>query len=85
MSFEQVLKSLNPEIVGSLKRAIELGKWPNGVALSPEQRNLCAEAVSNWESANLPREQQVGYVAPKTKDEPCVGKKDDEQAVNWVG
>ncbi|MCO1334264.1 YeaC family protein [Microbulbifer sp. OS29] len=84
MSFEQLLKSLNSEIVGSLKRAIELGKWPNGIALTGEQRSLCAEAVANWESVHLSREKQVGYVEPKTKKDPCVGRKDDEQVVSWV-
>ncbi|BBM00741.1 YeaC family protein [Microbulbifer sp. GL-2] len=84
MSFEQLLKNLNPQIIGSLRRAIELGKWPNGVAVTGEQRRLCAEAVANWEASNLPKEQQVGYVAPKTTKEPCVGKKEDEQPLSWV-
>ncbi|SHG18848.1 hypothetical protein SAMN04487965_3473 [Microbulbifer donghaiensis] len=82
MSFEQLLDNLNPQIVGSLKRAIELGKWPNGVTLTEQQRNLCAEAVANWEHRNLPAEAQVGYVPPKKT--PCADKGDEEQQLNWV-
>ncbi|SEA48540.1 YeaC family protein [Microbulbifer marinus] len=82
MSFEQLLNNLNPQIIGSLKRAIELGKWPNGVALTDEQRSLCGEAVANWERRNLPAESQVGYVPPKKT--PCADKTEDEQKLNWV-
>ena len=82
MSFEQLLNNLNPQIVASLKRAIELGKWPNGVSLAPEQRQLCAEAVANWEQQHLPAEARVGYVPPKKT--PCADKGDEEQKLNWV-
>lgn len=82
MSFEQLLNNLNPQIVGSLKRAIELGKWPNGVSLTDQQRSLCAEAVANWERRNLPAEEQVGYVPPKKTA--CADKDEGEQRLNWV-
>ncbi len=38
MNIEQMLSVLNPEIVERLKTAVEIGKWPNGVALTKEQR-----------------------------------------------
>ncbi|WP_323847337.1 DUF1315 family protein [Microbulbifer magnicolonia] len=82
MSFEQLLANLNPQIIGSLKRAIELGKWPNGAALTNQQRSLCAEAVANWEKRNLPMEAQVGYVPPKKT--PCADRAEEEQQLNWV-
>ncbi|WP_444883685.1 DUF1315 family protein [Microbulbifer sp. PSTR4-B] len=84
MSFEQLLNNLNPQIVASLRRAIELGKWPNGVVITADQRSLCAEAVASWEAQNLPKEQQLGYVAPKTSKDPCSAKKGDEQPLSWV-
>lgn len=82
MSFAELLRNLNPQVIGSLKRAIELGKWPNGVAITAEQRRLCAEAVANWERVNLPEEAQVGHVPPKST--PCGDKPEDEQELNWV-
>lgn len=81
MGLQQLLDNLNPQIIGSLKRAIELGKWPNGVAVTAEQRSLCAEAVANWERRNLPQESQVGYVPPKKT--PCEDK-EEERELNWV-
>ena len=81
MSLQQLLDNLNPQVVGSLKRAIELGKWPNGVVLTGQQRMLCAEAVASWEQRHLPRESQVGYVPPKKT--PCADK-GEEQALTWT-
>jgi uncharacterized protein len=82
-SIEALLERLNPQIVGSLKRAIELGKWPNGIAISPEQRALCGEAVARWEHRHLLAESRVGFVPPKTT--PCADDHDhSEQQLTWV-
>ncbi|SDK79245.1 YeaC family protein [Microbulbifer yueqingensis] len=80
MDLQQLLDNLNPQIVGSLKRAVELGKWPNGAALTSEQKMLCAEAVRAWELRNLPRDAHVGYVPPKNT---ACGDREEEQPLNW--
>ncbi|MFV8784138.1 YeaC family protein [Microbulbifer sp. SA54] len=79
-SLEDLLKLLNPQVVGSLKRAIELGKWPNGVSLTDEQKALCGEAVAHWEMRHTDPQSRVGYVPPKST--PCADK--EEQKVTWV-
>ena len=73
MNIEQMLAVLDPEIVARLKTAIEIGKWPNGVALTPEQRKTCMQAVYAWEIKNLPETERSGYIDRGTKeeDEPC--------------
>lgn len=84
-SLDELLQNLNPQIVGSLKRAIELGKWPNGVALSAQQKMLCAEAVAYWEQKHSAPAERVGYVPPKAT--PCADKHDHdhyEETVTWV-
>ncbi|WP_043320824.1 YeaC family protein [Microbulbifer sp. HZ11] len=81
-SLDDLLKALNPQIVGSLKRAIELGKWPNGVALTGEQKSLCAEAIAYWEQQYAAPTERVGYVPPKAT--PCADKSDVEETVTWV-
>ncbi|WP_020209631.1 YeaC family protein [Gilvimarinus chinensis] len=63
--FKQVLSSLTPEIYTNMKRAIELGKWPDGRVLTAEQRELCMQAVIAYEHDNLPAEQHTGYIPPK--------------------
>ncbi|EPB7233470.1 TPA: YeaC family protein, partial [Acinetobacter baumannii] len=67
MNIEQMLSVLNPEIVERLKTAVEIGKWPNGVALTKEQRETCMQAVIAWELKNLPEEQRSGYIDRGTK------------------
>ncbi|MBY6191785.1 YeaC family protein [Microbulbifer agarilyticus] len=82
-SLDELLKILNPQIVGSLKRAIELGKWPNGVAITAEQKMLCAEAVAHWEQQHTDPKSRVGVVPPKST--PCADKHgDDESSITWV-
>lgn len=80
-SLDELLQILNPQIVGSLKRAIELGKWPNGVMLSEEQKTLCGEAVAYWEQRHTDPQSRVGYVPPKAT--PC-GDKHEDDVVSWV-
>ena len=69
MNIEQMLAVLDPEIVGRLKTAVEIGKWPNGVALTQEQRQICMQAVYAWEAKNLPEEERSGYIDRGTKEE----------------
>lgn len=44
MDFEQVINSMTPDIYQRLVTAVELGKWPDGVALTPEQKRTAC----NW-------------------------------------
>ena len=60
MNIEQMLAVLNPEIVERLKTAVEIGKWPNGIALSQEQRQICMQAVYAWEIKHLPENERSG-------------------------
>ena len=45
------------------------GKWPNGVALTKEQREICMQAVYAWEMKNLPETERSGYIDRGTKEE----------------
>lgn len=71
MSFEEIVKKLSPEVYESLKTGVELGRWPNGQALTTEQRQISMEAVIRYEvEQNIPVEQRVGYIAPKKPKQP---------------
>lgn len=65
MNLQQLLSSLTPDIYQNLKRAVELGKWPDGNRVSREQRDLCMQAVIAYERQHLPPEQHTGYIEPK--------------------
>ena len=69
MNIEQMLAVLDPEIVSRLKLAVEIGKWPNGLALTKEQRQTCMQAVYAWEAKNLPEAERSGYIDRGTKEE----------------
>lgn len=83
MTLEQLLENLNPQIVASLKRAIELGKWPNGTALDRQQRALCIQAVVRWEHHHLKPEDCSGYVPPKATPCNTATQGESPQPLHW--
>ena len=54
MTYEELIERLDPNVYRNLKQAIELGKWPDGRALTREQREISLHKV--------PEEQRVGYL-----------------------
>ena len=69
MNIEQMLAVLDADIVERLKTAIEIGKWPNGVALTAEQRQICMQAVIAWEHQHVDEKQRTGYIDKGKKEE----------------
>ncbi|RLA40941.1 MAG: DUF1315 domain-containing protein [Gammaproteobacteria bacterium] len=63
MNIAQIIEMIDPEIYKNLTSAIELGKWPNGVALSQPQRELCMQAIIAYDVKHKPEAERVGYVA----------------------
>ncbi len=84
-TLEKMLAALTPEIVAALKRAIEIGKWPDGRRLSGEQRNISLQAVIAWEHRHLPEQERTGYIDKGDKDgEVCDSHvHEDESAVRF--
>lgn len=67
MTFEKMINQMTPAIYESLKQAVSLRKWPDGRRLTPEQTELCLEAVMRYESENnVPEENRVGYLEQRT-------------------
>ncbi|GGB95503.1 hypothetical protein GCM10011352_22000 [Marinobacterium zhoushanense] len=63
MNFEKMIEAMTPDVYNALKRAVELGKWPNGERLSQEQRETSLRAVIAYEHRReMPDEQRVGYI-----------------------
>ncbi len=72
MTFEEIIEIINPEIHHNLKRAVELGKWPNGIILSEEQKENCLRAIIFYEAkSDIPENQQTGYIDTSKKTSPC--------------
>ena len=67
MTFEKMINQMTPAIYESLKQAVSLRKWPDGRRLTPEQTELCLEAVMRYEAENnVPEESRVGYLEQRT-------------------
>ncbi len=73
MNIDQLIDNITPEIHAALRRAVELGKWPDGRPLSDEQKALCMEAVISYEHRFMDPEQRVGYIdrGEKAEGETC--------------
>ncbi|MFA7554218.1 MAG: DUF1315 family protein [Spongiibacteraceae bacterium] len=90
MDFEQLINNITPEIHANLKRAIEIGKWPNGVALSAKQKELSMEAVINYEQRFVAETERVGYIdrGSKAEGELCdddnMPQQPTEQPLKWT-
>ncbi len=90
MTLEQLIRSLNPDMYQRLRRAVELGRWPDGARLTPEQRELCMEAVLHYENLHqVEAQDRVGYLdLTKSSESACNTdlKHDDlgDQPVRWI-
>ncbi len=62
---EDLLAMMTPEVYQNLKSAVELGKWPDGTALTPEQVESCMQGVILYESQNMSADERSGYMPPK--------------------
>ena len=63
MTYEEFIERLDPAVYQSLRRAVELGKWPDGRKVSDEQRKICLEAVIYYEKTHdIPESERVGYI-----------------------
>ncbi|QFU76398.1 DUF1315 family protein [Halioglobus maricola] len=82
MDYQQMIENMTPELYTNLRRAVELGKWPDGNPVTPEQRANAMQAVIAWGEQHLPAEERVGFIDKGHKDgDDC----DDptETPLNW--
>lgn len=74
MDVKDLIAAMTPEIYQRLLQAVELGKWPDGVALTPEQKENSLQAVMLWQSMNNVDPQHMsigtdGQIVMKSKQE----------------
>ncbi|WP_111637050.1 YeaC family protein [Marinomonas shanghaiensis] len=86
MNFKEMIDNMSPEVYVRLKQAVELGKWSNGVKLTPEQTELCLQAVITYDYSNKEEKDRVGYI--DTTGHKSIGKKDpakEQDTIKWIG
>lgn len=77
--FARVATQMSREVYDNLRRAVELGRWPDGRVLTADQRATSLQAVIAWEMQHLPEEERSGFIARPD----CATHSHDEQPVNW--
>jgi uncharacterized protein len=83
MDYVQAIDSLSPEVFQRLQRAVELGKWPDGRVLTPEQRANAMQAIIAWSERHLSESQRIGFIS-KQPDAESSCDSPQEQPLNWV-
>ncbi|ART83542.1 hypothetical protein CBP31_13645 [Oceanisphaera profunda] len=61
-SFQEVIVKMPEEVYLRLKTAVEIGKWPDGIALTAEQKASSLQAVLMWQALHVddPEHMSVG-------------------------
>ena len=75
-SIEQLIDEMNSDVYGSLKLAVELGKWGDGASLEAQQIDFCMQAIILYEAKHLPEQDRVGFDLSAS----CKSKAAPEQA-----
>lgn len=50
VNIEQMIDGMTEEVYQRLATAVALGKWPDGVALTPEQKENSLQLVMLWQA-----------------------------------
>ncbi len=62
MDYRQLIASMSPQLYRRLQQAVELGRWPDGRPLTPEQREHALQAIIAWGDSHLQASERVGYI-----------------------
>lgn len=82
MDYLQLVETLSPDVYRNLLRSVELGRWPDGRPLTPEQRENAMQAIIAWGEMHLPEEERVGYINPRARSrEDCAVP--EETPLKW--
>ncbi|WP_417658306.1 YeaC family protein [Pseudidiomarina sp.] len=57
MQFDDLLSSITPETFERLVQAVELGKWPDGVKLTEQQREHSIQLVMAYQARYTPSDE----------------------------
>ncbi|MBA5600493.1 YeaC family protein [Pectobacterium aroidearum] len=74
MELNDLIDAMTPEIYQRLVTAVELGKWPDGVALTPEQKENSLQMVMMWQARHNEQAEHMtigtnGEIVMKSKQE----------------
>ncbi len=62
MNYQDLVEQITPELYTTFKRALELGRWPDGREMTAEQREHCLGAVIAYDQLHHAEQERVGYI-----------------------
>lgn len=68
MDYQALIDAMTPELYERMRRALEIGKWPDGTPLTKEQREQTMQAVIIWGERHLDAQERVGFINKKEKE-----------------
>ncbi|MBY6063066.1 DUF1315 domain-containing protein [Pseudidiomarina sediminum] len=86
MQFDDLLASITPETFARLVTAVEIGRWPDGVALSEEQRANTIQLVMAYQAKYCPSDEPFrigadGLLVTRSKSAMRADLARDEQTI----
>ncbi len=74
MEINELVASMTPEVYQRLATAVETGKWSDGVALTPEQKENSLQLVMLWQARHNTEAQHMtidtnGQMVMKSKQQ----------------
>ncbi len=62
MGLDEIIAAMTPDVYQRLATAVETGKWADGVALTPEQKENSLQLVLLWQARHndAPQHMSVG-------------------------
>ncbi|MDP5055431.1 DUF1315 family protein [Marinomonas hwangdonensis] len=85
MNFKEMIDNMSPEVYVRLKQAVELGKWPNGVRLTPDQTEICLQAIITYDHSKKAEKDRVGYINTEGHKGNRTKSADEQNTIKWVG
>jgi uncharacterized protein YeaC (DUF1315 family) len=69
MDFDDMIRTITPEIYENLKTAVETGRWPDGNRLTKDQLEMSMQAIIAYDHQHHGEAERVGYIDRGTKEE----------------
>ncbi len=62
MGYRKLLEQVTPQVYAGFKRALEIGKWPDGRTLTAAHKEHCMRAIIAYDARHLAEQQRVGFI-----------------------
>ena len=83
MTLEELVSKMDAQMYQVIKKAIELGKWPNGDLLDLELKKMCMQAMLVYEHQNHDDSEKTGFLSDQCQSKKEASVTPDEHPLKW--